>query len=1077
MRVRRLAIGTITAGVMAAAAVPAAALSGGAHAAPPAARPQLDVRGGERTVVPARVREARRALDERLGIEGRVATDAVGGGLRVLRRTDGFLSGPRAGDAADVALAYVRTHADVFGLSTTDLTALRLTDRTTSDDGVTHLTWTPVADGIPAYDGELRVHVARDGRVVAAGGPSLGGLSIAATTPRVNASQALAVAQGDVGAPAALPRASRSAGPQRVTRFSNGDGARLVVFDAPRGDRLAWRVTVAGRDPYVYDVLVDAASGAVLTRHSLTDFASNAPVYAYHPGAGPETTVDLARWLTAPLVLSGPNAHAYADVDGDDVADPGEEVRPSSGTDWNYPASFFTDVCTFCTWDDSDVATEAANRRHATTQLFYLVNAFHDWLRDSEVGFTASDGNFEGLDPVRAEADDAVLARSPSFNNANMTTFPDGTSPRMQMYLWGGGFPAVNGSDDASVVFHEYAHGLSNRLIGDGDGLNDKQSGAMGEGWSDWYAMDYLVAHALVLDTAADAEVVVGEYVTGDATAGIRRQPLDCSVGSSAPACGGSVLAGHAGGFTFADLGRVGGDALDTPSFEVHDDGEIWAETLWDIRTALGGPIARRLITNGMRLSPVNPSFLDGRDAILLADQTGFAGAHHDQLWQLFARRGMGWGARTAGANGTSATASFSATPLLATATAVDDAAPLGDGDGIAEPGEGVRLRVTLQDPSPTALTNVAATLTTSAPDVTVGAVQASWGTIAAGASAHNATPFELTVPAVVVCGAQLPLTLHVTSDQGAVELPLSLALGGDGGDAAFATAPSLELPIPESAATSVSSSLAVPSDGRVRDLRVTLRVTHGWVGDLRARLTSPSGTTVDLFQRPGTGDFGSGLEWQGDLVTLDDAALSSIQDLSDGPGTLTGTWSPVEPLARFDGEPLAGSWRLRMSDGFDDDVPASERMLHGWSIATGVPACATSGMAPQPVPPVAGPPAGGGGTGGSGAGTIVAPARVTRRARLDRHGRFVLAFRATPGLRGSLRLRLPRRGRVNAIAFGRTAFRVPASGRVRVTVTVRGSALRQLRKRHRATVRVTIKLGGATFVRALSLAAPRPRG
>jgi subtilisin-like proprotein convertase family protein len=1098
MRVRRIAVGAVAAGAMAAAPLPAAAQSG-PLAPPPGARPQLDVRSGERAAVPPHVRAARSALAERLGIEGRVAADPVGGGLRVLSRTDGFLSGPRAGDAADVALAYVRAHADVFGLDAQKLAALQLTERTTSNDDVTHLTWTPFRQGVPAYDAALRVHVARDGRVVAASGPPLGGGPPASTAPRLTASEALAIAQADVDAPPALPRANTHTGPQRLTTFSNGDRARLVVFDAPDGDRLAWRLTVAGRTPYLYDELIDALSGEILARHSLTDFAvAHADVFPYHPDAaagGSEVQVDIGPWLN-PLAttLVGPNAHAWADIDDDnDFADAGEEIGPSSGNDWLYPLQSVAPGsgahCTpwsFCTWGGTSgtLASEATNRSHATTQLFYLVNTFHDWLAGAPFGFTSASGSFDGADPLDAQADDSIPNGTTHFvNNANMSTPPDGFSPRMQMYLWTSPFPAVNGSDDASVVFHEYTHGLSNRLIGNGDGLNAKQSGAMGEGWSDWYAMDYLAdpAHPGVTDTAADGEVRVGEYATGDTTGGIRHQPLDCPVGSSAPACGGSFFAGHAGGFTYADLGRVGGDAIDTPSFEVHDDGEIWAETLWDLRTALGAPTARRLVTNGMRLSPVNPSFLDERDAILLADQTRFAGVHHDQLWTLFATRGMGWGAHTASANSTSATASFSATPLLATATAADDAAPLGDGDGVAEPGEALRLRVALEDPSPTALTNVAATLTTSAPGVSVGAASASWGTIAGGGSAQNATPFELSVSGLVPCGTQAPLTLHVTSDQGGVDLPLALALGSDGADESFATASNLELAIPENPATHVSSTLTVPSDGRVRHLRVTLSVTHAWVGDLRARLTSPSGTTIDLFQRPGNGDFGSGFQWSGAPVTFDDAAASSIQDLGDGPGTLTGTWAPDEPLARFAGEQRAGTWTLRMSDGFDDSAPASERTLHGWSIATGVPACSAPPASPGPAP--ARPVSGGTGTvGGSGAGsssgtrTIAPPTHVTRRARLDRRGRFVYAFHATSGLHGSVRFTLPKRGRIKAIVFGRRSFTVPPSGRVRLTIRVRGKALTQLRKRHRATVRVTIKLGGVSFVRALRLVAPRPR-
>ena len=86
-----------------------------------------------------------------------------------------------------------------------------------------------------------------------------------------------------------------------------------------------------------------------------------------------------------------------------------------------------------------------------------------------------------------------------------MATPPDGMPPRMQMYLFhepGTAFPdedpfiAGNSGDEADVVYHEYTHGLSNRLVVDANGvstLGGIQAGSMGEAWSDWYAMDFLV--------------------------------------------------------------------------------------------------------------------------------------------------------------------------------------------------------------------------------------------------------------------------------------------------------------------------------------------------------------------------------------------------------------------------------------------------------------------------------------------------------------------------------------------------------------------------------------------------------
>jgi extracellular elastinolytic metalloproteinase len=75
----------------------------------------------------------------------------------------------------------------------------------------------------------------------------------------------------------------------------------------------------------------------------------------------------------------------------------------------------------------------------------------------------------------------------------------------------------------------------------------------------------------------------------------------------------------------------------------VHADGEIWGETLWDLRSALGVQATESLVTRAMELSPANPSMLDERNAILQADLVAFGGSHHDTIWQVFIHRGMGW--------------------------------------------------------------------------------------------------------------------------------------------------------------------------------------------------------------------------------------------------------------------------------------------------------------------------------------------------------------------------------------------------------------------------------------------------
>jgi hypothetical protein len=176
----------------------------------------------------------------------------------------------------------------------------------------------------------------------------------------------------------------------------------------------------------------------------------------------------------------------------------------------------------------------------------------------------------------------------------------------------------------------------------------------MGEAWSDFYAMDLLVAEGSETDTAVEGEIRVGEYVTAGST--IRFQPMDCAVGSTSPDCPGSAGAG-AGGFTYGDFGRVAGAP------QVHSDGEIWSQTLWELRKALGVNLTRSLVTRAMELSPANPSFLDMRNSILQADLVVNGGKRQNRIWQVFAARGMGWFAGSVDGDDTTPVEDFSMPP------------------------------------------------------------------------------------------------------------------------------------------------------------------------------------------------------------------------------------------------------------------------------------------------------------------------------------------------------------------------------------------------------------------------------
>jgi extracellular elastinolytic metalloproteinase len=176
------------------------------------------------------------------------------------------------------------------------------------------------------------------------------------------------------------------------------------------------------------------------------------------------------------------------------------------------------------------------------------------------------------------------------------------------------------------VVFHEFTHGVTNRLVGgplNSRALDEPQSGGMGEGWGDYIAC-----------TVNDS-TVVGSWVV-DEPGGIRRHAYDDD---------------FPGGF--GDIG--------TPEYrEVHDIGEIWAATLLALNRRLGKTLALQLVVDALKLSPANPSFLQMRDAILAALRAkGQSGQLTESevrrrtaaAWEVFARFGMGVGASSIGAS------------------------------------------------------------------------------------------------------------------------------------------------------------------------------------------------------------------------------------------------------------------------------------------------------------------------------------------------------------------------------------------------------------------------------------------
>jgi hypothetical protein len=444
-------------------------------------------------------------------------------------------------------------------------------------------------------------------------------------------------------------------------------------------------------------------------------------VYAEDPSKGGQAVVTgPGTWLSSvsqtTTDIFGPNAHAYLDADANNAPDAGG----TAVTDGNFLAAA----------DLTAAPTTTANRAVAVQNLFYLNNVVHDILLGH--GFNVAAGNFQDDDPVNAEAQDGS-----GLDNANFATPPDGSSPRMQMYLWSGttpdGLATASGVDyglygsafgpaftDAGVTgpLANYVDGTA--PIGDGctsatvpltgkiavidrgecdftvKVLNAQKAGAIGAvivnnvaskpfgpggssgrvripsgmvSQADGGTLHGLAntpanvhdnpAPPLRIDGDLDADIVFHEYGHGLTWR---------MIGSMSDALAGAIGEGAAdvNAFLINDDDRIGEYAFSEPlgirrfpynnypntysdvdGGEVHNDGEIYAGAMWRVRVnylaaGLTAADLHRDFVAGMNFTPASPAFEDMRDGML----DSVAGSGRECLiWRGFAASGIGVGA------------------------------------------------------------------------------------------------------------------------------------------------------------------------------------------------------------------------------------------------------------------------------------------------------------------------------------------------------------------------------------------------------------------------------------------------
>ena len=563
--------------------------------------------------------------------------------------------------------------------------------------GATFLRLQQYAGGLRVVDSDIKAALDKQGRVV----------SVIENASRVGQPAAARISS-DQARSAAVDHVYAG----RTPSFSEAPSVERVAVPMSDGNLAeGFVVTTWDVDNELRETIVDG-NGAVV-RSDLRTAEDTYNVFEEDPDKSVQTPVTgPGGWLSGSQFvdsITGNNVKAYLDVDSNN--------KPDAPTTPVLDGVFNAD------FDETIQPSAGANRAVAVQNLFYLNNLIHDTL--ATAGFTVAAGNFEGNDPVLAEAQDGG-----GTDNANFATPRDGRSGRMQMYLWqapgtsevvqnGTGYdaptaqfsapltvtgttgplvavgdacaaipavaagtivladrgvcafvdkasnaksagaaglivannidgapfgmggtlrrfdlPAVmvskadgdvlksnltqpvtirkvdpappmkDGDLDSDIVWHEYGHGLTWRMIGQ---MSGDVSGGIGEGMSD------------VLSVIVNDDPIVGEYSISD-PGGIRSEPYDAFTR------------------TYADM----------PFTEVHDTGELYAAIGWDLwkryqAAGLGQSDILFDLVQGMNFTPAQPTFEEMRDGILMAAQTNNE-ARACMIWGAFAKYGVGVG-------------------------------------------------------------------------------------------------------------------------------------------------------------------------------------------------------------------------------------------------------------------------------------------------------------------------------------------------------------------------------------------------------------------------------------------------
>jgi Zn-dependent metalloprotease len=329
-----------------------------------------------------------------------------------------------------------------------------------------------------------------------------------------------------------------------------GPGAARLALQAPTSTSAALAILPGATSRLVYRVVGHSANGSTQT---LVDASSGAVLSA----------TSLTKDATGHGKVFDPNpVVSLRDESLKDMNDSNAAVPAAA-----YKAKTLTNLLagtkltgTFVKIRNTNIATSAnltfnyqRNDDHfEQVEAYYQLTTAQKYIQS--LGFT--DVNNEAQDVFT----DTIRDDNSFYDPSNDTiTYGDG---------------GVDDAEDAEVIWHEYGHAIQDDQV-PGFGSSE-QGGAIGEGFGDYWAvtMSQPVSKGFDLPCVMDWDST--SYTSG---------PSHC--------------------LRRTDTGKT----TDDIDGEVHDDGEIWSNALWDINLSLGRSRANKIILESQFSFRPNTSF------------------------------------------------------------------------------------------------------------------------------------------------------------------------------------------------------------------------------------------------------------------------------------------------------------------------------------------------------------------------------------------------------------------------------------------------------------------------------------